>query len=134
MPGYLLDNNHLSVAIARVSQVRERMVQLHRSGTRFGTCFPVLCELEAGIQQTRDPAAYRRRLEQLLHHTRIWLVDQQIARLYGQTYLELKSRGRVLSQVDMMLAALARSMNLTVLTSDRDFEALVDIRTENWIS
>jgi predicted nucleic acid-binding protein len=33
----------------------------------------------------------------------------------------------------MMLAALARFMDLTVLTSDRDFEALPDIRTENWL-
>ena len=33
----------------------------------------------------------------------------------------------------MMLAALARQHNLTVLTSDRDFEALTDLRVENWI-
>jgi predicted nucleic acid-binding protein len=32
----------------------------------------------------------------------------------------------------MMLAALARQHKLTVLTTDRDFEALPDLRTENW--
>ncbi len=45
MPGYLVDNNHLSAAIARVSHIRERMYQLHRAGTKVGTCFPVICEL-----------------------------------------------------------------------------------------
>jgi tRNA(fMet)-specific endonuclease VapC len=133
MPGYLADNNHLSAAISRVSQVRERLYRAHRGGTRIGTCTPVLCELEAGIQQTRDPDTYRRRLKQLLAHIRVWPVDLGTARLYGQVYLELKGQGRVLSQVDMMLAALARFMNLTVLTSDRDFEALPNVRTENWL-
>jgi predicted nucleic acid-binding protein len=51
---------------------------------------------------------------------------------YGEIYRELRRVGRVLSQVDMMLAAMARLSKWTSLTSDRDFEALPDIRTENW--
>ena len=103
------------------------------AGHRLGTCFPVLCELETGIQQTIDPASYQRRLNDLLGHVRLWPIDHRVARMYGQVYLELERRGRALSQVDMMLAALARLMNLTLLTSDRDFEAMPDIRTENWL-
>jgi predicted nucleic acid-binding protein len=34
----------------------------------------------------------------------------------------------------MMVAALCRRMNVTLLTTDRDFEALPDLRTENWVS
>jgi hypothetical protein len=33
----------------------------------------------------------------------------------------------------MILAALARSMKATVLSSDHDFEALPDIPVENWL-
>jgi predicted nucleic acid-binding protein len=32
-----------------------------------------------------------------------------------------------------VLAALARQHKLTVLTTDRDFEALTDLRVENWV-
>ena len=32
-----------------------------------------------------------------------------------------------------MLASLARRMSLTLLTTDQDFQALPDIRTENWL-
>jgi tRNA(fMet)-specific endonuclease VapC len=49
-------------------------------------------------------------------------------------FLELRRRGQVLSQVDLLLAALARQMNRTLLTSDRDFDAIPGIRTENWRS
>jgi predicted nucleic acid-binding protein len=34
----------------------------------------------------------------------------------------------------MMLAAMARQMKLVLLTTDRDFEALPDVRTENWVT
>jgi tRNA(fMet)-specific endonuclease VapC len=132
MVDYLLDCNHLSAALRKVSLVRDRIHQARRAGHRFISCYPVLCELEAGIQQTAKPDAYRHRLTQLLRHVRLWSVDADTARLYGAVYLELRSKGRVLSEVDMMLAALARQHKLTLLTTDRDFEALPDLHVENW--
>ncbi len=33
----------------------------------------------------------------------------------------------------MLLAALCRSLDATLLSSDRDFDALDDIRVENWL-
>ena len=50
----------------------------------------------------------------------------------ARSTLSLRRLGRVLSQVDMMLAALARQQKLTILTTDRDFEALTDLNVENW--
>ena len=133
MSGYLLDNNHVGAAIARVSALRDRLRQSQRSGIRVGTCAPVLCELEAGIQQTGDADSYRRRLKTLLQNVRLWPVELPVAMFYGEIYLRLRRSGRVLSQVDMMLAALARTMDLTILTTDNDFGALPEVRTENWL-
>jgi tRNA(fMet)-specific endonuclease VapC len=132
MPDYLLDCNHLSAALRKVSPVRERIHQGRRSGHRFISCYPVLCELEVGIQQTPKPEENRRRLAQLLRHVRLWPLDAETARLYGAVYIELRQKGRVLSQVDMVLAALARQHKIAILTTDRDFEALTDLRVENW--
>jgi predicted nucleic acid-binding protein len=56
-----------------------------------------------------------------------------IAPLYAEIYHELRDKGRVLSQVDMLLAAMTRSMSATLLTSDRDFDALSDLDVENWL-
>jgi predicted nucleic acid-binding protein len=132
MNRYLLDTNHLSEAISRVSVVRDRMRQLHRQGTVFGTCGPVLCELLVGVLQRKDALPTRRRLEGLLQLVRIWPIDVDIADCYAEVYKELQKAGRALSQVDMMLAALCRRSNLILQTTDQDFQALPDIRTENW--
>jgi tRNA(fMet)-specific endonuclease VapC len=132
MSGFLLDTNHLGAALRRVSLVRDRIQQRRRAGIKIGTCIPALCELEVGIRQISRQEEGRRDLNLLMNHIRVWLIDQSIVASYGEIHEELRRRGRVLSQVDMMLTSLARVMNLTILTTDRDFEALPDIRTEDW--
>lgn len=132
--GYLLDTNHLSRAVTPGSPVRQRITELRKQGVKVGTCVPVLCEIEAGIQQVHRPDEYRQNLQRLLRQIRVWPIDPSTARIYGVIHHDLKRRGRALSQVDMMLAALARQMTVTLATSDQDFAALPDIVTENWIS
>jgi predicted nucleic acid-binding protein len=63
----------------------------------------------------------------------VWRLEVAHAPLYGATFVALRRAGRLLSPVDIMLAVLARDMRLTLLTADRDFEALPDIPTENWL-
>jgi tRNA(fMet)-specific endonuclease VapC len=69
---------------------------------------------------------------QLLRHARLWPLDQDTTRLYGTVFNELRRQGRALSQVDIMLAALARQHKLVILSSDADFDVLPDIKRENW--
>lgn len=132
MAGYLLDTNHLGQAVTRTSVVRKRLEEARKAGERLGTCVPALCEIEAGIRQVRYPEEYRRNLKRLLRHVKVWPLDLETARLYGEIFDKLRTKARFLSQVDMMLAALARQMRLTLLTTDRDFEALPEIRTDDW--
>ena len=134
MADYLLDCNHLSAALSKVSPLRERIHLACRAGHRFISCHHVLCELEAGLQQTAKLEENRRRLAQLLRHIRLWPLDADTTQLYGAVFTELRRQGRALSQVDMMLAALARQHKLTILTTDRDFEVLVDLRSEDWVT
>src|SRR5205085_8471812 len=104
---YLLDTNHLGAAINPVSSLRERLHHAHRRGARLGTCVPVLCELEAGIQDSPHLRAYRRQLAHVLRQVRVWPLEQAISQIYGELYNALLRRGRALSQVDVMIAALA---------------------------
>jgi tRNA(fMet)-specific endonuclease VapC len=100
----------------------------------LGTCVPALGELEVGILQTRHPDANHRRLDSLLRKLRVWPLNVPLAPVYGEIALDLIRRGRVLSEIDIMLAALCLHMDLTLLTTDRDFEALPQVRTENWLA
>ncbi len=113
--------------------VRRRILAIRKTGARVGTCMPVICELEAGLQRTRDLALNRSILREILREVRIWPIDYTIACEYGLVYVQLRDKGRVLSQVDIMLAAMSRVMDATVTTTDRGFEAVENLRTENWL-
>lgn len=130
---FLLDTNHLGAALHAYSPLRESIFQKSRDGNRFGTCVPVLCEMEAGYRPLALREAHERALRRLMQHVRIWPLEPEVATTYGKLYQELRAAGRVLSQVDLMLAALARQKNLTLLTSDRDFDAVSGLRLENWL-
>jgi tRNA(fMet)-specific endonuclease VapC len=131
---YLLDTNHLSNAIKAVSTVRDNVQRLRRrGGVRFATCGHVVCELFVGIILAKDYEARLRRLNSLLKHVKVWQIELPIAAEYGRVRHELVRRGRVFSQTDIAVAAFARHRKATILTSDRDFEALPDIASENWL-
>ena len=134
MTRYLLDTNHLGEAIGRVSMVRDRIQQLSRQGDIFGTCVPVRWELLVGVVLRKDAASARRRLGGLCQVVRLWPIDLAIADRYAEIYHELQKAGRALSQVDILLAAMARHLNATLLTTDQDFQALPHIPTENWLA
>ncbi len=80
------------------------------------------------------PLPYRKSLDQLLKRVRVWPMDVSTAKLYGDLFAELRSKGRVLSSVDMMIAALARQLDCIILTADRDFDAVSDLAVENWLT
>ena len=133
MKGYLLDTNHLSEAIRPGSPLAKRFGSAQRRGYRVGLCIPVLCELESGIQGLSHPEEHRFGLTRVLEHAKIWPIDSATALHYGRLFHVLRGRGRVLSQVDMMVAALAAQMDLTILTADQDFAAVPNLSVENWI-
>jgi predicted nucleic acid-binding protein len=130
---YLLDTNHLSAALNNDANVRRQLCDLRLRGDRIGTCVPALCELQAGIVLSARREYNQQILRALLRQIRIWPLDPATSIGYGELYHELRRKGRALSQVDIMLAALARQLNATLLSTDRDFDAIADIRRESWL-
>jgi predicted nucleic acid-binding protein len=72
-------------------------------------------------------------LQDLISELRIWPVDLSLITFFADIRSELKGKGRSMSQIDIMLAAIARQQNAVLLTTDRDFEALSDFKCENWV-
>jgi tRNA(fMet)-specific endonuclease VapC len=132
MATYLLDTNHLSPALNKISLLRDKLLHACKGGARFATCWPVLCELEAGIVCTKNPARNRKTLTVLLQKIAIWPQDHDLVRKYGEVSKMVSERGRILSPVDLTLAAFAMIHGATLLTTDLDFSALPEIRVENW--
>lgn len=133
MNRYLLDSNHLSAYLDRQPVLEQRIDSALRGGERIGICLPVLCEYRAGIRIGRRYRQNLARLQAARAVFRLWPTDEQTAAEFAELFQELRATGRVLSQFDLLIAALARQHNLIVLTADQDFAAVPRVRMENWL-
>jgi tRNA(fMet)-specific endonuclease VapC len=130
---YLLDTNHLSPYLDRHAQLETRVDAGLRGGDRFGITLPVLCEYRAGIGSGSRLKRNLGRLNAALEILRLWPVDRQTAEEFGNLFQELRQAGRMLSQFDLLIAAIARQHDLTLLTADSDFQGVAGLRVENWL-
>jgi predicted nucleic acid-binding protein len=130
---YLLDTNHLSAYLDRQPALIQRVEAALRAGDRLGICLPVLCEYRAGIRLGRRYQQNLARLRTALAIFRLWPTDEQTAGEFAVLFQELRSTGRVLSQFDLLIAAVARQYRLTLLTADQDFQPVGRLHIENWL-
>jgi predicted nucleic acid-binding protein len=134
MTRYRIDTNHLGRLVNIRSRLLDRFLDRHRKGDRFVTCVPVLCEVDAGLVSENASASSIRLIRRSAQFVRIWPLDPILGPVYGSLYIRLRKANRMMSQVDLLLAAMAKLHKLTILTTDRDFDALADIKIENWLA
>lgn len=128
---YLLDTNAVSDLISQNVRVRAQYQEKRSEGHAIALCPPVLYEIQRGFLW-RGSAR-----KQIILHTQLvplitWipLIDsdwEQAAQFWADTV----SKGLQISDVDLLIAALAYRLEATVVTSDEDFEPL-PISHENW--
>lgn len=76
----------------------------------------------------------RDRLESLLSSALIWEFDDRAAVEFGQIKTELRRGGRPIPGIDAQIAAIARCNDLTILTADRHFSFVPNLKVENWLN
>ena len=133
MNRYLLDTNHLSAYMDRESALERRIDEGLKAGDRIGICLPVLCEYRAGILLGRRHQRNLARLQTALSVLRLWPVDEETAAVFADIFREMRAAGKVLSQFDLLIAALVRQRGLILLTADQDFQPIGGLKIENWL-
>jgi len=133
MKNLLLDSGVVGACINRRGDVFDRLQSAVRQGDRIGTCVPIIAEIVYGIENSASRDRNLHILQRNLSSLRIWTFDLAAAFLYGRIAADLKRRGRPMQVVDMMVAAVAQTMqNAIVITTDSDFESIPQLTIERW--
>jgi len=133
MTRYLLDSSIASDYINRRHGVFERARLEVSKGNPIGIALPVLAELVAGIEHSQSRDRNLQILTTALASLRLWPLDQAASFEYGRIYAELARLGRPIGVVDMMIAAIARTLGrCTVVSADSDLSAVPGLTVENW--
>jgi tRNA(fMet)-specific endonuclease VapC len=124
MVGCFIDRRRDVDARVREARVREFVI---------GTCVPVVAELFYGVEFSASREINRPRLLRGLSRIRCWPFDRESAEEYGRLAAELRRIGRPMQQIDIMIAAVAFSLdNCTVVSDDSDLAAVPGLAVENW--
>ena len=133
MADYLLDTNHASPLVTLHHPLRQRVLAALAAGDVFASCVPVLTETLYGIgivpRAIQNRAIWEQLQPQLLCH----IPDAADAARAADLQILLRRRGRQLATVDALIAVTALRYDLTLLTTDGDFQAVPGLRLENWI-
>jgi tRNA(fMet)-specific endonuclease VapC len=133
MVAYLLDTNHASPLVTSGHPLPRRVQERVAAGDTFAICVPVLTETLFGISLLPRAAQNRVEWARLQTILTCYVPDESDGAAAATLQLALRRRGRQLLTVDALIAAVVLHYDLILLTSDRDFAAVPDLKQENWL-
>jgi tRNA(fMet)-specific endonuclease VapC len=133
MRKYSLDTGIASDYIHRRSGVYEFARAIVKRGAAIGICVPVLGELWSGVELSATRHRNETELRQGLVDLKIWPYTDAAAHEFGRIFADLKRRGRPIQQIDVQIAAIARTLpDCTLVNKDSDFQAVSGLKIEDW--
>ncbi len=129
---FLLDTNTVIYAKKRNPiSVLNRLRAHHPSEIAISSI--TMAELEYGIANSSDPDRNRIALLLFLSGITILPFNEAAAREYGDIRYQLKAEGNPIGSNDLLIAAHARSLRLTLVTHNtKEFSRVTGLKLEDW--
>lgn len=130
---YLLDTNICIYLIKKKPlQVLERLRTL--AIAEVGISAITLAELEFGVAKSSRSEQNTEALQAFVAPLEILPFDDRAACRYGTIRAYLESQGQPIGSLDMLIAAHASSLSLTLVTNNlREFQKVPGLSVENWV-
>ncbi len=129
---YLLDTN---ICIYLIKQKPPAVIERFRavSPGAIGISALSMAELAYGAAKSQQPVRNAQALELFLLPLIIVEFDAQAAAIAGEIRAELELRGTPIGAYDVLIAAHALALNLTLVTNNqREFARVPGLTIENW--
>lgn len=92
-----------------------------------------VAELHYGVAKSNQPDRNREALVEFLSPLEVLAFDEIASSHYGDIRNHLEKMGNSIGSMDLLIAAHARSLSLTLITNNlREFERVPGLRTDNW--
>jgi tRNA(fMet)-specific endonuclease VapC len=128
---YLLDTDTCIYWLRGHTPVRDRLLQVGHELVSISVI--TLAELQYGAAVSSRAEANRQAIHQFTTDIPVIGIDPAVATLFGSIKSELRKQGALLEDFDLLIAATARTHDLTLVTNnDNHFRRIPDLRLENW--
>lgn len=131
---YMLDTDICIYIIKRKPESVLNRFKLLKPG-QLSMSAITFAELMNGAKKSKHIEKNVVRLNALAEVLDIIPFDKQAAVFYGDVRSTLERRGEVIGSNDMLIAAHALSLNLTLVTNnEKEFQRVEGLKIENWVS
>ena len=128
---YLLDTNMASYVIkGNVPVVRDRLLKVLMS--EVGISVVTEAELRFGVASKPGATRLKLAVEEFLLRVEILPWDSQAAEHYAKLRTALEDAGSPMGNMDMMIAAQALAAGAVLVTHDRVFHRVKQLKVEDW--
>ena len=130
---YLLDTNICIYLIKKKPlKVLEKLRTLAIADV--GISAITLAELEFGVAKSSKPQQNNEALQSFVAPLEILPFDDRAACRYGEIRAHLEKKGQPIGSLDMLIAAHASSLALTLVTNNlREFKKVPGLTAESWV-
>jgi tRNA(fMet)-specific endonuclease VapC len=131
---HLLDTDICIEGLRRRSEPLLRRLRLH-APEDVGVSVLTEAELRFGAQKSASPERNGAAVEVFLQPFAILPFGRQSIPAYARLRVELERAGTRIGTMDMLIAAQAATLGLTVVTNNlREFRRVPGLRVENWLA
>jgi tRNA(fMet)-specific endonuclease VapC len=129
---YLLDTNICIYAIKREAEVLRRLQE--RGPDDFGISAITVAELWFGAAKSSRPQRTRESVDAFLRPFEVLPFAGEAAQEYAEIRLQLEKAGQPIGERDLLIASIAKSRRLTVVTHNvREFSRVSGLKVEDWL-
>lgn len=131
--GYLLDTNIVSASLKRNIEIGLKITEIRRQGQFIGISGITYYEIQRGLLQSNATTKLAL-FQQFCHdYPILFLDDIKIFQKASEIHADLKSKGRIIQDADILIAATAIIHDLILVSHDSDLTRVKDLQLENWL-
>jgi len=130
-PRFPLDTNMASYVIkGNIPRVRERLLKVPMAQVSISALTEA--ELRFGVARRPEAARLKTAVEEFLLRVDRLPWDSEAAQHYARVRADLERDGEAIGNLDLMIAAHALAAQAVLVTNDRAFRRVRELRIEDW--
>ncbi|OCQ89032.1 twitching motility protein PilT [Nostoc sp. MBR 210] len=131
--GYLLDTNIVSASLKQNIEIGLKITEIRRKGEFLGISGITYYEIQRGLLSSnaiRKLALFQQFCQD---YPILFLDDLRIFQKAAEIHADLKGRGTIIQDADILIAATAIIHDLILVSHDSDLTRVRDLQLENWL-
>lgn len=128
----ILDTNALVALLKGVPEANEALRRLEEDDDQIATTIISAYELLRGAYLSSNPEKNLAEVQELLSNLQILDLNLQACEEAAKIYRDLRKKGRLIGEYDVLIAGIAKALAETVLTRDAHFKLVQGLSTTRW--